>query len=81
MNHMSTYRLDITTLSPVHIGTGQAYDTNGYVIEGDTLHHFDTAAAMTALSTADRDKLLALVSRGGSDALLREVQRFFNDRR
>ena len=81
MNHLSTYRLDITTLSPVHIGTGQAYDTTGYVIDGDTLHHFDTAAAMAALSTADRDKLLALVSRSGSDALLREVQRFFHDRR
>lgn len=76
MNHLATYRLDITTLSPVHIGTGQVYDTNSYVIEGDTLHHFDTAAAMTALSATDRDKLLALVSRSGSDALLREVQRF-----
>lgn len=81
MNHLATYRLDITTLSPVHIGTGQVYDTNSYVIEGDTLHHFDTAAAMTALSATDRDKLLALVSRSGSDALLREVQRFFHDRR
>lgn len=81
MNHLSSYRLDITTLSPVHIGTGQAYDTTGYVIDGDTLHHFDTAAAMAALSPADRDRLLALVSRGGSDALLREVQRFFHDRR
>ena len=81
MNHLSTYRLDITTLSPVHIGTGQAYDTNSYVIEGDTLYHFDTAAAMAAVSAADRDTLLALVSRGGSDALLREVQRFFHDRR
>ena len=81
MNPLSSYRLDISTLSPVHIGTGQAYDTNGYVIDGDTLHHFDTAAAMAALSAADRDRLLALVSRGGSDALLREVQRFFHDRR
>ncbi|MFZ5534456.1 MAG: RAMP superfamily CRISPR-associated protein [Pseudomonadota bacterium] len=81
MNHLSTYRLDITTLSPVHIGTGQAYDTNSYVIEGDTLHHFDASAAMAALSPADRDKLLALVSRGGGDALLREVQRFFYIRR
>ncbi|GMU46146.1 MAG: hypothetical protein AMXMBFR26_09280 [Porticoccaceae bacterium] len=81
MSHLSTYRLYITTLSPVHIGTGQAYDTNGYVIDGDTLHHFDTSAAMAALSATDRDTLLALVSRSGSDALLREVQRFFHDRR
>ena len=81
MNQLDTYRLDISTLSPVHIGTGQAYDTTGYVIEGDTLHHFDTAAAMAALPSADRDKLLALVSRGGGDALLKDVQRFFHDRR
>lgn len=81
MNRLDTYRLDISTLSPVHIGTGQAYDTTGYVIDGDTLHHFDTAAAMAALPSADRDKLLALVSRGGGDALLKDVQRFFHDRR
>ncbi len=81
MKHLAAYRLDITTLSPAHIGTGQVYDTTGYVIEGDTLHHFDTAAAMAALAPADRDKLLALVSRGGGDALLKDVQRFFHDRR
>lgn len=81
MNMLDTYRLDISTLSPVHIGTGQAYDTTGYVIEGDTLHHFDTAAAMAALPPADAAKLLELVSRGGGDGLLKDVQRFFHDRR
>lgn len=81
MNRLDTYRLDISTLSPVHIGTGQAYDTTGYVIDGDTLHHFDTAAVMAALPPTDRDKLLALVSRDGGDALLKDVQRFFHDRR
>lgn len=81
MNGLDTYRLDISTLAPVHIGTGQAYDTTGYVIEGDTLHHFDTAAAMAALPPADAAKLLALVSRAGGDGLLKDVQRFFHDRR
>jgi CRISPR-associated protein Csm5 len=80
MNWLETYRLHISTLSPLHIGTGQAYDPTGYVIDGDTLHHFDTAAAMAALPPADRDKLLGLVSRRG-DALLKDVQRFFYDRR
>lgn len=84
MNSLDTYRLDISTLSPVHIGTGQVYDTTGYVIDGDTLHHFDTAAAMAAMAAlppADRDELLALASRNGSDGLLKDVQRFFHDRR
>ncbi len=81
MNRLEPYRLDISTLAPVHIGTGQAYDTTGYVIDGDTLHHFDTAAAMAALPPADAAKLLALVSRGGADGLLKDVQRFFHDRR
>lgn len=81
MNRLDTYRLHISTLAPVHIGTGQAYDTTGYVIDGDTLHHFDTAAAMAALPPADAAKLLALVSRGGADGLLKDVQRFFHDRR
>jgi len=28
------WRLDISTLGPVHIGTGTDYDPTGYVIDG-----------------------------------------------
>jgi CRISPR-associated protein Csm5 len=67
----------LTTLSPVHVGTGEDFDPTGYVIEDGLLYHFDPASL--GLDAADRRSLMACVSRPGDEAI-RAVQRFFHER-
>ena len=69
--------LQLTPLTPVHVGTGEDFDPTGYVIDGELLYHFDPAAV--ALEPADRRALLACVNRPGPEAIL-AVQRFFHER-
>jgi CRISPR-associated protein Csm5 len=70
-----------TPLSPIHIGTGQTYEPTNYVIEGDTLHEFETGSLVETLSADDRRQLEDLVNATAGDTMLTGVQRFFYDRR
>jgi CRISPR-associated protein Csm5 len=81
MKTFSAYRLLFTPLSPVHIGTGDSYEPTNYVIEGDTLHEFDTGSVVEALSATDRQALNAIVNRSPDDTMIKAVQKFFHDRR
>ncbi|MGY6214202.1 RAMP superfamily CRISPR-associated protein [Methylolobus aquaticus] len=81
MNVVQTYRLHITPLSPVHIGTGQSYEPTNYVIEDEILYEFDTGSAMAALFDKDRQDLLKLSSQRPSQDLIKSLQRFFFERR
>jgi CRISPR-associated protein Csm5 len=76
-----SYRLDITPLSPLHLGTGDSYDPTSYVIEDGTLFAFSIEDAMAACSLEDRKALLQLVSRRDALQVLLGVQRFFFERR
>ncbi|MCP9469907.1 MAG: RAMP superfamily CRISPR-associated protein [Nitrospira sp.] len=80
MKTFNTYRLLVTPLSPIHIGTGESYEPTNYVIEGDTLHEFDTSVVVDALSAPDHQELSSIVSRTPDDTMLRAVQKFFHDR-
>lgn len=81
MKTFDSYRMLITPLSPVHIGTGESYEPTNYVIEDGTLHEFDTGAVMTALTEAERAKLLGIASGKPSTEMIEAVQRFFFERR
>ncbi len=81
MNPFATYRLLITPLSPVHIGTGESYEPTNYVIDDGVLHEFDTGAAMAALSDADRKTLLEIGNRPPDVGMIEALQRFFHERR
>lgn len=81
MKTFSAYRLLFTPLSPIHIGTGDSYEPTNYVIEGDTLHEFDTGSVVEALSATDRQTLNAIVTRSPDDTMIKAVQKFFHDRR
>lgn len=80
MTCFESYRLLITPLSPVHIGTGESFEPTDYVIEDGVLHEFDTGAAMSVLTDADRQALLGIVSRPDA-AMIQAVQKFFYERR
>lgn len=81
MKSFSAYRLLFTPLSPIHIGTGDSYEPTTYVIEGDTLHEFDTGSVVDALSAIDRQALNGIVNRTPDDGMIKAVQRYFHDRR
>lgn len=81
MNQHGHWRLAITPLSPVHLGTGQDYDPTGYVIDDGALHVFDALAALEALPGNERDRLGRLLEGHPTPDTLRQVQRFFHDNR
>lgn len=81
MKTFASYKLHITPLSPVHIGTGDSYDPTQYVIDGEVLHEFDTGAAMAAFSAQDRDDLLRIANGRPNADMLKALQRFFFERR
>lgn len=81
MNQHGHWRLAITPLSPVHLGTGQDYDPTGYVIDDGALHAFDALAALEALPGNERERLGRLLEGHPTPDTLRQVQRFFYDNR
>jgi CRISPR-associated protein Csm5 len=81
MNTFASYRLYITPLSPIHIGTGESYEPTNYVIDDGVLHEFDTGAVMEAFSAKDREDLLNLANRKPNEDMIKGLQRFFHDRR
>lgn len=78
---LDTYRLHLTPLSPLHVGTGESYEPTNYVIEDDVLHEFDTGAVVDALSAKDRKELLDIGSRRPNAEMIQALQRFFYERR
>lgn len=53
-NKLNKYKLKITTLSPVHIGTGEVYEPTNYVIDDDKLYGFDEVLFYKSLSNEDK---------------------------
>lgn len=51
LNH---YKLKLTTLSPVHIGTGEVYQPTNFVIDDKKLYQFDEVLFYKSLNSADR---------------------------
>jgi CRISPR-associated protein Csm5 len=70
--------LALTPLTPIHIGCGEDFEPTNYVIDDGKLYHFE--AAQLSLTENDRRILIQAVDKRGDDAI-REVQRFFHDRR
>ena len=82
MKTHDSYRFHITPLSPVHIGTGECYEPTNYIIDSEAmLHEFDTGGVMAALDGAERRKLLAIASGRPGPGMIKDLQRFFYERR
>lgn len=69
---LTTHRLYLTPLSPIHIGCGEDFEPTNYVIEDGVLYGFDPSRA--ALDDEQRKELLAAVNKRGA---LLHVQNFF----
>ena len=70
---LTTHRLHLTPLSPIHIGCGEDFEPTNYVIDNGLLYGFDPSRA--ALNEVQRSKLMDLARRGS----LPGIQRFFRD--
>ncbi len=82
MNHfLQHYTLKYTTLSPIHIGTGDSYEPTNYVIDNGTLYEFGTSAAVLAFTDNDRNDLMKIVNKPANEEMLKSVQKFFYERR
>ena len=81
MNPLQQWRLAITPLSPVHLGTGQDYEPTGYVIDEGALFEFDGIAALQVLPEAERKRLSLILKGKPSQDMLRQVQAFFHANR
>lgn len=74
MSHfLSTHRLHLTPLAPIHIGCGEDFEPTNYVIDDGLLYGFDPSRA--ALNDVQRGKLMDVARRGS----LPGIQRFFRD--
>ena len=56
-NKLNNYKLKITTLTPIHIGTGEVYDPTNFVIDNNTFYEFAEVLFYKSLSNSDRQKL------------------------
>src|SRR5574344_443119 len=70
---LTTHRLHLTPLSPLHVGCGEDFEPTNYVIDDGLLYGFDPSRA--TLNELQR-KQLSDVARRGS---LAGIQRFFRD--
>lgn len=53
-HHLKTHHLKITTLSPLHIGTGEVYEPTNFVIDNGRLYEFDEQLFFHSLNEMDR---------------------------
>ena len=70
---LTTHRLHLTPLSPLHIGCGEDFEPPNYVIDDGLLYGFDPSRA--ALNDLQRKQLTDVARRGS----LAGIQRFFRD--
>ena len=70
---LTTNRLHLTPLSPLHIGCGEDFEPTNYVIDDGLLYGFDPSRA--ALNDLQRKQLTDVARRGS----LPGIQRFFRD--
>lgn len=74
-----SWRLAVTTLGPVHVGTGDDYDPTGYVVQDRTLYVFDPARAARMLAPGELERLGQIVGATPGSDMLRKVQAFVHE--
>ncbi len=53
-DNLNTYYLKLKTITPIHIGTGEAYEPTNFVIDGGKLYQFDEVLFYQSLNPSDK---------------------------
>jgi CRISPR-associated protein Csm5 len=72
---MKKFKIKMTALTPIHIGTGESYDPTNFVIDGNYLYEFDEMKFFEKLDKAGKEKFIKAVEKSGADSLF-EIHRF-----
>jgi len=71
---MNSYKLKLTALTPIHIGTGEVYEPTNFVIDDGYLYEFDEKEFYNKLDTKQKENFLEAVEAKTSDSLF-EIHR------
>lgn len=75
---MKSYKLRLTTISPLHIGTGEDYEPTNFVIDNGYLYEFDEYIFYDRLDAKAKENFLKAVESKASDSLF-EVHRIIKN--
>jgi len=71
---MKSYKLKLTALTPIHIGTGESYEPTNFVIDNGYLYEFDEVKFYQSLDDKQKKNFLRAVESKASDSLF-EIHR------
>ncbi len=77
---MKSYKLKLTALTPVHIGTGEDYEPTNFVIDNGYLYEFDEISFYTKLDNNQKKRFLEAVEARASDSLF-DIHRIIKQNR
>ena len=78
MNFFQQQKLTISTLTPVHIGTGEDYEPGNYIIDKGYLYAFDPSVLAGKLTELQAQQLLSIVEKEPiNEQALIHLQQFF----
>jgi CRISPR-associated protein Csm5 len=79
---LNSTRCVISTLTPVHMGSGDDYYPTNYVIDGGWLHHFSEEGLLQAATADERRQLAQLaVFKGKAEEGIKRLQAFIYEKR
>ena len=78
MNQPNRYRLKLTALTPIHIGTGEVYEPTNFVIDDGWLYEFEDEAFFETLSDINRQKFMQIIEENAPDSFVR-VHKFIKE--
>jgi len=77
---MKNYKLKLTALTPIHIGTGEDYEPTNFVIDKGYLYEFDEISFYAKLDKNQKEQFINAVEGRASDALF-EIHRIIKQNR
>jgi len=77
---MKHYKLKLTALTPIHIGTGEVYEPTNFVVDGGYLYEFDEIEFYNKLQEDDKKIFVSLAEKTGYESLF-ELHKFIKERK